>query len=254
MDGKIKLLLFTLASFIFLFIVLFLSKRYIKKKKTRDLMILISAIVTIIIHYSIILFDYFMGNPIQIDNTMYLPVYPCNVMMWVALVIGVINKDGKVFSYLSEFMAFAGTICGVIGLGFNTNFLNNPDFSDYSILKGLLSHVTLLYSSLYLFVMGYIKVDTIHNLISVSIGGLIYVICGVYSRIMLKALNQEMVNTMFLDFNPENPIENFFVIALLGFIILVVIGSIYETIFFEEENRWYHKLRKRREKQWEIFS
>lgn len=102
--------------------------------------------------------------------------------------------------------------------------------------------------------MGYIKVDAIHNLISVSIGGLIYVICGVYSRIMLKALNQEMVNTMFLDFNPENPIENFFVIALLGFIILVVIGSIYETIFFEEENRWYHKLRKRREKQWEIFS
>lgn len=148
MDGKIKLLLFTLASFIFLFIVLFLSKRYIKKKKTRDLMILISAIVTIIIHYSIILYDYFMGNPIQIDNTMYLPVYPCNVMMWVALVIGVINKEGKVFSYLSEFMAFAGTICGVIGLGFNTNFLNNSDFSDYSILKGLLSHVTLLYSSL----------------------------------------------------------------------------------------------------------
>ena len=146
-------------------------------------------------------------------------------------------------------MAFGGTICGIVGLAFNTNFLNNPDFSDYSILKGLLSHVTLLYSTLYLFVMGYIKIDTIHNLVSCTIGGLIFVVCGLYSRLMLKLLGEEMVNTMFLDFNWDSPIENFFVIALLGCVILVAFGTIYETIFYEEENRWYHKLQKRREKQ-----
>ena len=181
----------------------------------------------------------------ELESTMFLPVYPCNVMMWINLIICfLISKRGKVFKVLSEFSFFAGSICAFVGLSFNINFMNNPNLLDYDIFKGLISHVTLIFSSIYLFVMGYVKVDTIHNTISCIIGAVIFVLCGLYSSFILKQLGREDANSMFLKAPYENmPFFNFFTISLIGLIILLTITTLYEAKFYGKDSIWYNKIK-----------
>lgn len=247
MSPTVKLLLFSLASFVFLFIVLLLSKLFIKNEKLKDRMILIVAIITIFIHYSIIPYDAIVGNPIEFGDNMYLPAYPCNVMMWVALVVGLLKKDSKAFSYLSEFLALGGVLCGIIGLCFNYNFLDNPDFSDYGVLKGLLSHVTLLYSALYLSVMGYIKIHTIHNLVSCTIGGGIFLICGLITNTVKHLLGHESINSMYLMIDKDAPLLNFYMICVSGALIILIFGTLYEVLKYPKEERWYYNIKNKNE-------
>ena len=98
--------------------------------------------------------------------------------------------------------------------------------------------------------MGYVKVDTINNLISCLIGAIIFILCGLYTTAMLKALNRADVNAMFLKAPYEKiPFFNFYTISIIGVVILLSITTLYEKKFYPVEKVWYNRLRNKNNKQ-----
>ena len=79
------------------------------------------------------------------------------------------NKKCLLFQLLSEFCFYGGFICGVLGIVMNTNFDNNPTLADYDVLKGLLSHSTMLFGCLYMFVGKFMRIR-VFNAVSVTAG------------------------------------------------------------------------------------
>lgn len=160
-------------------LLLFIAARYTRSERLRDLPLVLSAVLTVLLHYSNLLVNYFQnGGSATIENNHILPVYPCNVVMWVLLVAALLkNKQGIVFRTMAEFCFWAGSLCGIAGIVFNINFAGNPTLSDYYILKGLLSHSTMLYGCLYFKVGKFIKIRP-SNAFSVAAGILLFFVCG----------------------------------------------------------------------------
>ena len=201
------------------------------------------AILTVLLHYSS-MFVHFYNGDFFIEDNMFLPVYPCNVMMWInVILIFLIGKRKKAFVVLSEFSFWCGTICGFVGLAFNKNYLNNSVFSDWDIMKGLLSHVTMLYCSIYLGTTGYVKIKTISNLKSLLLGASILMISSIVSDYILGLIGREPVNGMLIKPLESTPIVNFFTISLVGIILFLVITTIYETYVYKND-AWYKKIRR----------
>ena len=242
----LKLTIFSVISLLVIILIMCVIKKYENNEKRLDLYFIISSILTVLIHYSSLIVRFRNGNYFIEDN-MFLPVYPCNVMMWINLVLCfLITKKGKAFEILATFSMYCGTMCGIVGLCFNANFLNNPSFSDYEILKGLLSHVTLIFSSLYLGLFGYIKINTLKNLKGLLFGAIILALSSVVSMQILTKMNREPVNGMLLKPLADKPYVNFYMICLVGLILYLIFTSVYEAIVYKED-AWFRNIREREE-------
>ena len=139
---------------------LVLCKVYARNEKIKNQILKFAAIITVMIHYSNIWVNFFAsGGSATIENNHILPVYPCNVMMWMLLAASLI-KDKKciAFQLLSEFCFYVGTVCGIVGIVLNANFDHMPTLANYDILKGLLSHSTMLFGCLYMMTGGYVRI------------------------------------------------------------------------------------------------
>ena len=80
----------------------------------------------------------------------------------------------------------------------NENFLNNPNFLDYDIFKGLLSHSVMVFGCMYLFIMGYIKVNALNNTISAVFGLLMFLCIGMLVNGLYSIFGLDPVNSMYL--------------------------------------------------------
>ena len=242
----LKLSVFSIVSLIIIILIMCVIKRFEKNEKRLDLYFIISSILTVLIHYSGLIVKFRNGDYFIEDN-LFLPVYPCNVMMWVNLALCfLIIKKGKAFRLFATFSMYVGTVCGIIGLCFNTNFLAYPHFSDYSVLKGLLSHVTLIFSSLYIGLFGYIKIDTIKNLPALLIGACLLILCSVVSNQILILMGRDIVNGMFLRPNAEYPFASFYTISLVGLALYFAFTTIYEALRYKED-AWFRRIGKKEE-------
>ena len=116
-------ILYIVISFILTVALLVLFSKYAKDDKTKNKILKFFAILTVVIHYSNLWVDYFSnGGTATVENDHILPVYPCNVVMWMLLVASLLqNKKSLGFQMLSEFCFYGGTICGIIGIVFNFN-------------------------------------------------------------------------------------------------------------------------------------
>ena len=241
-----KLALFSLCSIFLIVLSIIAIRRYVHNEKIKNSIFIVMAIITVLLHYSG-MFVHFYNGDFFIEDNLFLPVYPCNVMMWVNFVlIFLIGKKNKAFKVLAEFAFWCGTTCGLIGLCFNKNFLNDPYFSHYDSLKGLLSHATMIFCTVYLGFCGYIKIRTLDNLKSLLIGAVILIICSLGSDFILEQIGREPVNGMLLKPMEETPIANFYLISFAGLIIYLTISTIYEAIVYKEDV-WYKTIRKREE-------
>ena len=244
MNAQLKLLLFSLMCFVFIGLFLYAAKKLVKTENNKRLVFLFITLSTVLIHYSIMLYQYAKGLEVEIGYNMFLPAYPCNVMMWVSFVLAFLRTDSRGFDVLKDFVAYVGTVCGVAGLMFNINFLNNPVF-DFENVKSLVSHATMIAGCLYLFTMKYVKVDTIHNVLSCLIGSTIFVASGLYTNFIVeKVLLDESMNAMFMNGMDKYTYINFFPIGLVGLLLLTIFTTVYETICYEKNERWYEKIRK----------
>ena len=83
--------------------VLFLINKKCKSEKSKYITLLILSMLTVICHYSSLVYHLFtpltpMGF-LKSNPNLILPIYPCNVVMWLALVLGILkNKKTKFFN------------------------------------------------------------------------------------------------------------------------------------------------------------
>ena len=238
-------ILYTVISFIITIVLLILTKKYIKQQKHKDLILILSAVITVAIHYSSLFYDYFKKGSAIIEDNMLLPIYPCNIAMWILFATSLIkHKENKGFKFWAEFTFYLGVVGGVFGIVLNANYQINPNLKDFYILKGLLSHSTMVFGCLYLLVGNYIKIR-VDNVISV-IGAIIIMILNGYAIIGLyKACNLTPPNCMFLLENPvpQWPWFNIYGLGTMAVIVVFIFTATYEQIALSKEKRWYKLLK-----------
>ena len=204
---------------------LFWAGRLAKTEKSKNKILKFFAIITVVIHYSNLWVDYFaFGGEATVENNHILPVYPCNAVM------------------LGEFCFWVGTVCGVIGIVLNVNFDNTPTLADYDVLKGMLSHSTMLFGCLYMRTGGFIRIRTF-NAVSVASGLGVFVLCGMVVNKLYEHFGMEAPDGMFLKSNPYMPVSPI-VLGVVAVALLFIGLSIWELRLPKEE-RWYSKLKLR---------
>lgn len=216
----------------------------VKNQCKKDLIVKISALSTVIIHYSNLWVDFFAnGGSANIEANHILPVYPCNVVMWMLLAAALIkNKNNVVFKVLSEFCFFVGSICGVIGIMFNANYDATPTLANYYVLKGLLSHSTMLFGCIYMLVGKYFKIS-FFNLFSVILGLIVFTLCGLGVNALYVCFGMTPPDGMFMISNPYFPVS-IILLAAIALIVFAVILALYE-LSFPPEKRWYNIIKEK---------
>ncbi len=202
---------------------LVLFRRYVKSEKQKSRILFFFAVITVVIHISDAWVDYFTsGGTATITSVHILPIYPCNVVMWMLLIAALIqNKKCLLFQMLGEFCFFVGVICGVVGIACNANFDSTPTLADYTVLKGLLSHSTMLVGCLYMMVGSFIRVR-VFNAVSVTAGLATFVLCGIAMNRLYEAHGMEAPDGMFLRSNPYFPFSP--IVPGIIFIVLMFLG------------------------------
>ena len=188
---------------------------------------------------------FFQEGSVQVYETMLFPLYPCNVAMWLLVIVAFWkNKNSKVFKIIAEFTFYLGLLGGILGIAFNEVYDGNPTLADWGSLHGLLSHVTLLLGCIWTLVGGYIKIR-VNNLISIACGLLLLFVDGWFLIGLYRLFNLEPVNCMFLLEPPlaSAPFLNTYVIGVLAIVLVFIITAIYEQIALPKEERWYTKLK-----------
>ena len=74
-----KLLIYSIVTMIVILTSLFVINRKITNQNSKDNILKVFAVITVVIHYSSLWVDYFTTGEAQVDSTMLLPVYPCNI-------------------------------------------------------------------------------------------------------------------------------------------------------------------------------
>ena len=239
-------ILYSVISFVLTAIgLIFLSKK-VSKDEHKTLVLKIFAVLTVILHFSSLYVDYFSGIEPIAESPMLLPLYPCNVAMWLLVIVSFYkNKKSKLFEFLAMATFYLGIFGGVIGIVFNENYISNPSLADWGILKGLLSHSTMLFGCIYLLIAGYVKIG-VSNMLYVVLGLLLLVADGALMIFLHWVFGLELPNSMFLlelPF-PSMPWLNVVTIGILAMLIIFTATALYEFIALKKEDRWYTKLKK----------
>ena len=233
-------ILYIILSGVITILLLALCRHYVWDESKKNCILKITAVVTVLIHYSNIWVEYFTtGGTVTVENNHLLPVYPCNVVMWMLLIVACMKeKKGLWFDMLAEFCFYGGTVCGVLGIVLNANFDNTPTLADYDVLKGLLSHSTMLFGCLYMLIGGYIRIR-VFNSVSIMAGLLCFISCGMAVDSLYIVCGMEAPDGMWLRSNEYLPIPPLLLGALAPVIVFIVL-SLWELRLPSEE-RWYHK-------------
>ena len=203
------------------------------------------AIVTVILHYSSLWVDYLEDGEATIGSEMLFAVHPCHVLMWMLFVSSFLQKksgniSGKIVQLMNEFLFFGGIVCGSIGIIINENFGNNPTLTDYHVLKGLLSHSTMIIGCIYVLVGGFIKIR-VKNLFGIIAGLSLFIVDGVIVNSIFAIAGLDTPNSMYLMEPPfaNMPWLNTAVIGVAALLVGFTATAIYEAIALPKEERWY---------------
>ena len=220
---------------------------FLKKDEQKRFILKLSAVITVIIHYSSLWVDLFSTGEPDLQDSMLLPIYPCNICMWLLLITAFCKKrDNIAFNLLSEFTFWAGTVCGTIGILLNENYANTPTLADYDILKGLLSHSTMVFGALYLRVSGTVKIR-VFNTVSATCGLLLFLVDGLLINGLFSLFKLEPCNCMYLQEPPfpDMPWLQNYVMGAAAVLLVFGVTALYEYFALPKEERWYRKLKQK---------
>ena len=208
------------------------------------------ALVTIFIHYSPLYLEFLTSGTgtATVSSYMLFLMYPCHVCMWLLLISTfLLDREDPISRTIKDFTFWGGTFCGAIGTIFNFDFRDTPNLSDPIVLKGLLSHTTMVTGCILLFSAGYVKIRVGRGLRAVSAGLLLFGLCGytvntLFARYGLPAANaMYLQETPFPEQAPWITVPNIAVIALTT---VFVLSALWEQIFLPKEKRWYARIAK----------
>lgn len=238
-----KLLIFNFILIVFIALGLWLIKKYVKRERTKNLIFCVAAVFTILFHYSTLCFklltngnamDYLRDTP-----NLILPIYPCNVVMWSALIFAFLkNKNSRVGKFFADYLFWFGIISTLVGMFANVDFINNPTLADYNNFKSIAAHATLLFNVLLLPIFGHIKINIKRNLLNIIISIFVMAAIGFYCNLVFYVLVSAEaaydVNSMFLIHSPFEGLDflTYPVIALIAvpiyFAVFVICGRIFQ--------------------------
>ena len=247
-----KLIIFNLILIALIAFGLWLVKKYVKRERTKNIILISAAIFTIVFHYSSFIFKLLSGdNAIEYlgeTPNLILPIYPCNVVMWSALIFAFFkDKKTKVASLFADYLFWFGIISTLVGMFANVDFINNPTLLDYENFKSITAHATLLFNILLLPLFGYIKIDVKRNIISISISILAMAVIGGYCNLVFHALVSEAaaydVNSMFLLHSPFDGLDflTYPVIALIAIPTYFAVFVVCDFCAHKRGERFYDK-------------
>ena len=238
-----KLLIFNFILIVFIALGLWLIKKYVKRERTKNLIFCVAAVFTILFHYSTLCFklltngnamDYLRDTP-----NLILPIYPCNVVMWSALIFAFLkNKNSRVGKFFADYLFLFGIISTLVGMFANVDFINNPTLADYNNFKSIAAHATLLFNVLLLPIFGHIKINIKRNLLNIIISIFVMAAIGFYCNLVFYVLVSAEaaydVNSMFLIHSPFEGLDflTYPVIALIAvpiyFAVFVICGRMFQ--------------------------
>ena len=243
-------ILYMVISGIISVLLLWLMSKHLTTEEKKYNALKFYAIITVIIHYSSLWVDFFSEGVAEVESVMLLPIYPCNILMWLLVASAFVKKRETVaYRMLTEFTFLGGVVCGFIGILLNENYDSNPTLLDYDVLKGLLSHSTMIIGCAYLAVSGIVKIR-VKNVISVVAGLILFLADGAIINTLYAVFNLDPCNSMYL---LEAPFENIPwlitpVMGLMGVALAFILTALYEQIFLPEDQRWYMLLRENKKK------
>ena len=250
-----KLLIFNFILIAIIALGLWLVKKYVKNERTKNIILVSAAIFTIMFHYSSFVLKLLSGDNaidyLSLNVNLILPVYPCNVVMWSALIFPLLkNKRSKVGEFFADYLFWFGIISTLVGMFANVDFIKNPTLADYENFKSIVAHATLLFNVLLLPLFGYIKIDVKRNIKNIVISIFGMAIIGGYCNLVLHALasydRAYYINSMFLIHSPFEGLDflTYPVIAMIAIPIYFCLFVICDLCAHEKGNRFYNKLKK----------
>ena len=241
-----KLIIFNFILIALIVVGLCLIKKYVKKERTRSTILFIAALFTILFHYSTFLFKLlFGGNAMEyLSETpnLILPIYPCNVVMWSALIIALLkNKKSRLGAFFTDYIFWFGIISTLVGMFANVDFINNPTLADYENVKSIAAHATLLFNVLLLPLFGYVKVNVKRNITNIIVSIFVMAAIGGYCNLIFRALVSEAaaydVNSMFLIHSPFDGVRflTYPVISLIAVPIYLALFTICDRLIHRKD-------------------
>ena len=224
---------------------LILCRLFVKTDKGKEKVLKASAISTVILHYSSLWVDYLTTGSAEVNSVMIFAVYPCNICMWILLVLALCKKrDNIVYRLFATGLFWVGTGCGFIGIFLNENFASNPTLADWDVLKGLLSHSTMLFGTIYLAVSKFARIRVFNVLGAVSVL-LVFIADGLFINGLFKAFDLPAKNSMYLQEPPfpSMPWLNTWTIGVCAVLVVFIATALYEQFTLPKEERWYTQLK-----------
>ncbi len=233
--------------------VLVAVKKWVRGERAKRVLLLLAPLVTIAFHYSSFVYhSLFTGEGIAyLSSTpnLILPIYPCNVVMWCALVYGLLsNKEGKLALLLSDYIFWFGIASTLVGMFANVDFIMNPTLADFEVTKSIVAHATLLFNVLLIPVFGLLRPNFLRNMRNMVISVLAMWVIGLYCNLVFEALVSEEaaydVNSMFLIHSPFEgaPFLRYPIIAALGLLIYLGIFTVCDLITTPRGSRWFDRV------------
>lgn len=248
----------TIFNFILLFIItglLIIVKKTAKSNTSKNILLLVSAIITILFHYSSFIYYCLSGGDylayLKDTPNLVLPIYPCNVVMWSCLILGLIkNKESKLSVFLIDYIFWFGIFSTLVGMFVNVDFIKNPTLLDFEITKSIVAHATLLFNVLLLPLFGYIKIDFKRNMTNMVLSVILMYVIGLYCNLVFSTLISVDaaydVNSMFIIHSPFEGIEflKYPFISLIALVLYFIVFTTGEIITKPKGERWFENLPK----------
>jgi hypothetical protein len=166
--------------------------------------------------------------------------------MWMLVIVAFQKKRTEtVLTMLAEFVFLVGSFCALIGIVLNENYFSTPTLTDYTVLKGLLSHSTMLAGCLYLAVGKYVHIR-VANTASVAAGLTLFLAIGFCMNALFDAFGLETPNAMYLREAPfpDYPWLTSFVMGLAGCTVILLFTSVYELCTLPKQERTLYQLKR----------
>ena len=220
---------------------------FIKNDKYKNLAMLIIAIVTFLLHISIVVVDSVNAGQLLIDWELLVPVHFCNLSRYLLFLIPIIKKkESWVFQCVACLLAYGGTIGCLSTVIYADSLVTDPLMQDWATWKSLLSHSVMMIGCLYLFVGKFIRVR-VFNVVYLFIAGVATGILGLIINGIYLLCGAANPNSMYWA-EPLADIPGFIAPTVLVVCCLLVfaITAIYEQIKVPKGERWYNKLKRKK--------
>ncbi len=242
--SEVYMLTLTVFNIVLLIIIgalLYLVKRTVKTERAENILLLVSAVITVLFHYSTFIFHLLTGGEaieyLRETPNLLLPIYPCNVVMWSCVILPFLKGDGsKARALISDYVFWFGIFSTLVGMFANVDFINNPTLRDYEITKSIVAHATLLFNVLLLPLFGRIRFDFLGNMKNMVISVLGMYVIGLYCNLVFEALvsyeRAYDVNSMFLIHSPFEGLDflRYPVIAAIALVLYAILFFTLDTL------------------------